>query len=656
MSLQLFEVTSESEFDAIWSIHFKAFHNPYNAFSKFFNPIHTSLDEAVTASKERHVRMRKANKACHWTKVVKTKSNAACWMLNVGAHAPDPFVANWHIEGTDEKFFAEKLIGGLQNLVTKRVPRPYVERKTTVPPATAESSINTTPKSRHDQGKNMWRSKYASSPMTDEDIVSPTKKRAFDPTLHATGTLISSTHSVPETSADNNIEAQDRNVDRSARQPAQKPTPFFCTNCGKDYSSNQFEFYSVHLKQCKISMLKKGNFSDKYDQNTGRLKVAPSTSSATKSAFSTGPTYVTPPSTFSTPEDGGARVTNNKWANARSVTSLGSGSTESPKKLQPSSGMMNSRFASMTMKDDPSKLTGLAGSRFAQPISNAAPSTAVTKEQEASTLPAVTKEQEASTLPAVVKEQEASDLSAGAEHASPPLFDFKKNNYDAEKFEQWMLKLFRNAINPVFENILTDTTSNSVAASTETTNPGDSSGHNSTTLDTGLVSSPFKNGQLTVMTEDPPKQDQSTVMVSNPTAVSVTSCENPFTSSNSANPDQALPPQQNSPDLQGDRSAPVLASNSDYGNTQEEFKRLAQTAAPKTIETDEENADGSQLAQPEGEDWEVETITSDSDVESEGGVQIVSEASFDLSATASTQMLNSICASSQPMAQEDDEL
>ncbi|KAJ4351511.1 uncharacterized protein N0V89_006854 [Didymosphaeria variabile] len=136
MSFQLSEVTLESEFDAIWPIHFKAFQDPYNTFSKFFNPIHTSLDEAVTSSKERHVRMWKANPACHWTKVVETKSEnvvgATCWMLNVGAHAPNPngtkkpFVADWHIEGSDERLFAEKLIGGLLGFVAERVARPHV--------------------------------------------------------------------------------------------------------------------------------------------------------------------------------------------------------------------------------------------------------------------------------------------------------------------------------------------------------------------------------------------------------------------------------------------------------------------------------------------------------------------------------------------------
>ena len=80
--------------------------------------------------------MWKANLACHWIKVVETKSEkvvgAACWMLNVGAHAPNPngtrkpFVANWHIEGSEEKLFAEKLIGGLLGFVAERVTRPHV--------------------------------------------------------------------------------------------------------------------------------------------------------------------------------------------------------------------------------------------------------------------------------------------------------------------------------------------------------------------------------------------------------------------------------------------------------------------------------------------------------------------------------------------------
>ncbi|KAF1959460.1 hypothetical protein CC80DRAFT_440970 [Byssothecium circinans] len=136
MELRLSEVTSEEEFDAIWPVDFKAFHNPHNTFSKFFNPIHTTLDEAINVSKERHIRMWKVNPACHWIKVMDVESRsvlgAACWGINIGEHAPKPnaekkaFNAGWHIEGSEEKLFAEKLIGGLMEFIAERVARPHI--------------------------------------------------------------------------------------------------------------------------------------------------------------------------------------------------------------------------------------------------------------------------------------------------------------------------------------------------------------------------------------------------------------------------------------------------------------------------------------------------------------------------------------------------
>jgi hypothetical protein len=134
MIFKLEEVTSPSEFDEIWPVHFKAFRTPYNTYSKFFNPIHTTLDAAIESSKAQHIQMWEGNPACHWIKATETGSgkvvSAACWNIILDVQPPiekmKPFVASWHVDGSDEKAFAEKLIGGLRGFVAERMTRPHL--------------------------------------------------------------------------------------------------------------------------------------------------------------------------------------------------------------------------------------------------------------------------------------------------------------------------------------------------------------------------------------------------------------------------------------------------------------------------------------------------------------------------------------------------
>ena len=65
MVLAVEKVRNAAEFDAIWSMHFEAFQNPYNSFSKSFNPVHTTIDAAIEISKARHVAMWEGNAASH---------------------------------------------------------------------------------------------------------------------------------------------------------------------------------------------------------------------------------------------------------------------------------------------------------------------------------------------------------------------------------------------------------------------------------------------------------------------------------------------------------------------------------------------------------------------------------------------------------------
>ncbi|KAF2815720.1 acyl-CoA N-acyltransferase [Mytilinidion resinicola] len=136
MHPKLSEVTSEADFDAIMPVLFRAFHSPYNSFSKFFNPIHTTLEAAIQDSKARQVAMWKGNQDCHWLKVTDAESGdvigAACWEVNAtgydkGGGSKKAFNASWHIEGSEEKLWAEKLIGGLKGFLKEKMTRPHLE-------------------------------------------------------------------------------------------------------------------------------------------------------------------------------------------------------------------------------------------------------------------------------------------------------------------------------------------------------------------------------------------------------------------------------------------------------------------------------------------------------------------------------------------------
>ncbi|KAF2790301.1 hypothetical protein K505DRAFT_311616 [Melanomma pulvis-pyrius CBS 109.77] len=93
------------------------------------------MEAAIDASKARHIKMWRENEGCHWVKVTEMDSGkvvgAACWNFNLEQQAMAakkvPFNAYWHIEGSDEKAFAEKLIGGLRGFVSERVRIPNIE-------------------------------------------------------------------------------------------------------------------------------------------------------------------------------------------------------------------------------------------------------------------------------------------------------------------------------------------------------------------------------------------------------------------------------------------------------------------------------------------------------------------------------------------------
>ena len=110
-----------------------------NPLSKHFNPIHTTLAAAIEASKARHVKMWRENKSCRWVEAVDDASGevvgGACWMFNLlkeetkelekkrdeGGGSGEGVDANWHVEGSEEKRFAERLIEGMRGFVGGKV-------------------------------------------------------------------------------------------------------------------------------------------------------------------------------------------------------------------------------------------------------------------------------------------------------------------------------------------------------------------------------------------------------------------------------------------------------------------------------------------------------------------------------------------------------
>ena len=137
MSFLLEEVKEAAEFDSIWPVHFQAFRSPYNSYSKFFNPVHTTLDAAIDASKIRHIQIWKTNPNLHWIKVTCKEMNeivgAACWDVNEKGFAngdakkfQKEFTARQHVQGSDDKAWAEKLIGGLRTAVMENIRGSHV--------------------------------------------------------------------------------------------------------------------------------------------------------------------------------------------------------------------------------------------------------------------------------------------------------------------------------------------------------------------------------------------------------------------------------------------------------------------------------------------------------------------------------------------------
>ncbi|KAL5428569.1 hypothetical protein PMIN04_000714 [Paraphaeosphaeria minitans] len=210
-----------------------------------------------------------------------------------------------------------------------------------------------------------------------------------------TDTLVDLTENMALDAVSKNTAVQDSvpKMDHNTRQPMQQSGSFFCGICGKDYTDNRSEFFTMHLKQCKLSTSTNANFVGKYDQNTGQLNNATSEVSAKTSAF--GNVTKTATSTATMPElpansDAVERKDiSRKWVGARTITSLGSTSTPTPApKASPSHIMVDSRFAARSPRNVVSSPSGMMASRFAQPSVIEASPKSVVKRFQMPTFPA----------------------------------------------------------------------------------------------------------------------------------------------------------------------------------------------------------------------------------------------------------------------------
>ncbi|KAI1415340.1 hypothetical protein F5Y13DRAFT_8128 [Hypoxylon sp. FL1857] len=135
MPLLLQVVEDERDFDEILPVLYAAFGEPYNSLRRWFIPVHTTVEAAIEDAKGRMVKGWKQHEGIHWVKVTDTDSGAivgaAEWEIRSTvspANEPQaPINAYWHIEGSEEKAFAEKLFVNLKGFMKERMARPHIE-------------------------------------------------------------------------------------------------------------------------------------------------------------------------------------------------------------------------------------------------------------------------------------------------------------------------------------------------------------------------------------------------------------------------------------------------------------------------------------------------------------------------------------------------
>lgn len=142
MPLILEEIKDEQDFDEIMPMLYAAFGTPYNSLRRWFIPVHTTVAAAIEASKERQIKSWKQHPGIiHWLKVTDSDTGkivgAAEWEIREKIDTPvsapgeeaaqqQPINAYWHIEGSEEKEFAGRLLTSLKGFMKERMTRPHI--------------------------------------------------------------------------------------------------------------------------------------------------------------------------------------------------------------------------------------------------------------------------------------------------------------------------------------------------------------------------------------------------------------------------------------------------------------------------------------------------------------------------------------------------
>jgi hypothetical protein len=126
------EVTDPKDFGEILSMLHGAFEEPYNPLHKWFMPVHTTVEAMIEATKQRTVKHWNQLNNLRWLKVTDTETGkivgAAEWEIReqIEGGTQKPIEAHWHLEGSEEKVFAGKLVTSLKGFMKERMTRPHI--------------------------------------------------------------------------------------------------------------------------------------------------------------------------------------------------------------------------------------------------------------------------------------------------------------------------------------------------------------------------------------------------------------------------------------------------------------------------------------------------------------------------------------------------
>jgi hypothetical protein len=132
MPLKLSLVTSPSDIPRISEIDYDGWHTPYNPQLKHFRPILATRDDYIAWSVKRQW-LDPANPKYFLVKCTDTDKDVIVgyskWEVNEGSDAKgevETSKVTWHVEGSEEREFAQRFVDGLEGFVGERVRGPHM--------------------------------------------------------------------------------------------------------------------------------------------------------------------------------------------------------------------------------------------------------------------------------------------------------------------------------------------------------------------------------------------------------------------------------------------------------------------------------------------------------------------------------------------------